>query len=133
MDKAAPWGPHLLLDSRHLVLVEAPSPFHAAHMNIPSSREDPGGPSGLVSHSPALAFSSLFICGSWEFIQHFYVIRGRRRTFHVESVHIFFFLLNCYWSIVPLHVPHINWTSWLILSLRSTQNLRAFHMAYYQG
>ena len=91
MDKAAPWGPHLLLDSLHLALVEVPSPFHAAHMTIPSSREDPGGPSGFISHSPALAFSSLFICGSWEFIQHFYVIRGRRRTFHVESVHHIFF------------------------------------------
>ena len=26
------------------------------------------------------------------------------------STVFFFFLLNCYWSIVPLHVPHIDWT-----------------------
>lgn len=76
--------------------------------------KNPVGPLSSSSTHPALAFSGLFICGTWEFIQHVYVFRGRRRIFQINSV--------C----------HIDWTfSWLILSLRPTKSLSAFRLTGY--
>lgn len=109
MDEAAPRGPGFLQDSRHPGLAEAPSPSRAALWSRLGSLKTPVGPLLSSSTHPTLAFSSVFICATWELIQHVYVFRGRRRIFRINSV--------C----------HIDWTSsWLIFSLRPTMSLSAF-------
>lgn len=109
MDETVPCAPSFLQDTHWLALAETPSLSHAMLMESPSFHGNPCGSWATASTHPALAFGSSFVCGPWEFIQHFYVFRGWRRVFHIN------------------YVCCINWaSSGLILSLRSTENLSTF-------
>lgn len=103
MDETAPCAPRSSQEAPWLALagpVSALSPARAAL----TETQFPRGPSPAAR--PAQAFSTFFMCGTWELTQHFHAFRGRRRIFHISSV--------C----------RVDGTSsWLILSLRSTKSL----------